>query len=181
MRIIAGSKKKLNLYAPKTKNVRPTTDRAKESLFNLIGQKIDDAIFLDLFSGTGSIAFEAKSRGAKEVFAVDNNFESHEIIEKNMVKSKLEIKIQKSDVKNYINTVNNIFDIIFLDPPFDTTDEKTLEYIELIQQNNLLKEDGLLILERKSKKTNNEIYGKFTNLEIRKYGKISFIIIGRDK
>lgn len=178
MRIIAGSKRRTNLYGPDTKNIRPTTDRAKESLFNLIGLKIKESIFIDLFSGTGAIALEAKSRGAKKVIAVDKAQESIELIQKNSKKSNLDLEIMQKDVNNFLEDTLIKADIIFLDAPFNIEDSLIIQLIDKIQKKNLLKDTGLLIVERQTKKENEEIFMKYNKFKIKKYGKVSFIMIG---
>ncbi len=179
MRIIAGTKKRTNLYGPNVDKIRPTTDRAKESLFNILNLKVKNSIFLDLFAGTGSISLEAKSRGAKEVYTVDKLEESISLIKKNKDKTKLEINVIKKDVLVYLNSEKKDYDIIFMDPPFKITDEEILNMIDIIYEKNLLKEDGILIIERESNKKNEETFSKYENIEVRKYGKVSFIILGR--
>ncbi len=179
MRIIAGTKKRTALYGPNIDKIRPTTDRAKESLFNILNLKVKDSTFLDLFAGTGSISLEAKSRGAKEVYAIDKLEESISLIKKNRDKTKLDINVIKQDVILFLNSSKKIFDIIFMDPPFKISDEDILKMIDIIYENNLLKEEGILVIERASNKKNEEIFSKYENVQIRKYGKVSFIILGR--
>ncbi len=179
MRIIAGTKKRTSLYGPNVDKIRPTTDRAKESLFNILNLKVKNSIFLDLFAGTGSISLEAKSRDAKEVYAVDKLNDSINLINKNKDKTKLDINIIKQDVILFLNSSKKSFDIIFMDPPFKINDEDILNMIDIIYEKNLLKEDGILVIERASNKKNEETFSKYENMEIRKYGKVSFIILGR--
>ncbi|MFV0288079.1 MAG: 16S rRNA (guanine(966)-N(2))-methyltransferase RsmD [Mycoplasmatales bacterium] len=177
MRIISGTQKRTLLYEPKTKNIRPTTDRAKEALFNLIGLKVQNSVFIDLFSGTGAIALEAKSRGAKEVYAIDKALESIELIQKNSQKSKLKLNIIKNDVLTFLKNCQVQANIIFLDAPFNVEDNKIIQIIDIILVQEILKVDGTLIIERQSKKENEEIFSKYKNIRIKKYGKISFIIM----
>ncbi len=179
MRIIAGTKKRTSLYGPNVDKIRPTTDRAKESLFNILNLKVKNSIFLDLFAGTGSIALEAQSRGAKEVYAVDKLNDSIALINKNKEKTKLDINVIKQDVILFLNSTSKNYDIIFMDPPFKISDEYILNIIDIIYEKNLLKEDGILVIERASNKKNEETFSKYENMEIRKYGKVSFIILGR--
>ncbi len=179
MRIIAGTKKRTSLYGPNVDKIRPTTDRAKESLFNILNLKVKNSIFLDLFAGTGSISLEAKSRDAKEVYAVDKLNDSINLINKNKDKTKLDINVIKQDVVLFLNSSKKGFDIIFMDPPFKIKDEDILNMIDIIYEKNLLKEDGILVIERESNKKNEETFSKYENMEIRKYGKVSFIILGR--
>ncbi len=179
MRIIAGSKKRTVLYGPNVDKIRPTTDRAKESLFNILNLKVKNSIFLDLFAGTGSISLEAKSRGAKEVYSIDKLEESISLIKKNKEKTKLDINIIKKDALMYLKSTSKSYDIIFMDPPFKISDDEILNIIDTIYNNKLLKEEGTLVIERESNKKNEETFSKYENMEIRKYGKVSFIILGR--
>lgn len=176
MRIIAGEKRGTKLFGPSTDKIRPTTDRAKESLFNLIGFKISNSIFLDLYSGSGSIALEAKSRGASKVTCVDKSRESCELIKMNIDKTKLDINFYQKNVESFINTCDEKFDIIFMDPPFDVDVEIIIDKVESLIKNNL-NESGLCIIERHTNKENKEKF-KHLNAEVRKYGKIEFIMIG---
>ncbi len=177
MRIISGSKRGTKLYGPDEYKIRPTTDRSKESLFNIINQRIYNSNFLDLFAGTGAIGLEAKSRGAECVICVDKLQESINIIKENVNKTKLEVCVQKSDVETFIKKTNIKFDIIFLDPPYLYTNEYVSEVIDLIFQRELLKEDGMIIIEREYRKENEELFSMYDFVDIRKYGKVSFIFI----
>lgn len=178
MRIIAGTKKKLKLFEPTTDQIRPTTDRAKESLFNLIGPKINDAIFFDIFTGTGAIALEAKSRNAKKVYAVDNSTESKRLIAQNIEKSKLEINFFLQKASTFLEAVDIQADIIFMDAPFDNKNEKMFTLIDYIVKEKKINDNGLVILERKTSNDNNVFLERYPNGEIRSYGKVSFIILG---
>lgn len=179
MRIISGERRGTLLYGPEVKDIRPTTDRAKESLFNIINTKIINSTFLDLFSGSGAIALEAKSRGAKEVIAVDMSIQSKALINKNINKTNLNIQFVYQDVFSYINKLSSKFDIIFLDPPFSFSDDSILQIVNNILTNSLLEDDGYIIVERAYKKENEHLFEAFENVKIKKYGKVSFIFIGK--
>ncbi len=179
MRIIGGMKKRTLLYGPKVDKIRPTTDRAKEALFNLLNLKVNNSTFLDLFSGTGSVSLEAKSRGSKLVYSVDKLDESIKLIQKNKEKTNLDINIVKSDVILFLKSTKKTFDIIFMDPPFKLGDEKIIDLIDLIYKKDILNKNGILVIERETDKKNKEIFSKYENVDIRKYGKVSFIILGR--
>lgn len=154
MRVISGTAKGFKLKAPAGLETRPTTDRIKESLFNIIASEIYEINFLDLFSGSGSIGIEALSRGAEKAVFVDNSNESINIIKHNLEFTKLNNKsiIIKSDVYSAINRLNrdNIkFDIIFMDPPYK---EKLIyNTLKTIYENNILKNEGFIIAEQSSK------------------------------
>jgi 16S rRNA (guanine966-N2)-methyltransferase len=121
MRIIAGKYKGHQLVSFQADHIRPTTDRVKESLFNMIQGYVDGARVLDLFSGTGNLGLEALSRGASEVTFVEKNKKSIEILKKNISKLKIEeeFEIFQKDVLTYLSAYEGEpFDIIFADPPF---------------------------------------------------------------
>lgn len=150
MRIISGKAKGLKLVAPEGLNTRPTADRIKETLFNIIASDIPNCNFLDLFSGSGAIGIEALSRGAKSATFIDNNITAINALKQNLTKSKLQEDaiIINNDVLNALNNLvnNNIFDIIFLDPPYNK--ELTEPILNFIAQNNILHEDGFIICEQ---------------------------------
>lgn len=121
MRIIAGKFKGLRLQPFKGQHLRPTMDRIKESLFNILQGEVEDARVLDLFSGTGNLSLEAISRGAKEVVAVENHRDSLAIIRKNLAHFKIkdEITLVPSDVFKFLQGfMGEPFAIILIDPPF---------------------------------------------------------------
>ncbi len=172
MRIISGKYKRRSIVAPNNLPVRPTTDMAKESLFNILNNKIDfnDKSALDLFSGTGNISYEFVSRGCVRVVSVDQNVDCTNFINQTTEKLNMpEIEVVKLDVFRYLTTVKNKFDIIFADPPYQMTEIK--EISELVFSNNLLIDDGWLIVEHPR-----EIdFSKALNFfEHRKYGRVNF-------
>ena len=171
MRIISGTHKGRRLIAPNTLPVRPTTDRAKEALFNILENRyfFDGKNVLDLFSGTGNIAFEFASRGCEEILAVDNNFNCINYIEK--ASNELEFKIStiKSNCLQYLKNCKQQFNFIFADPPYDYKEYQELK--NLVFEKNLVKKDGVLIIEH-----NKETSFEADNVELRKYGTVHFSI-----
>lgn len=169
MRIISGKYKSRRLQAPKSLPVRPTTDMAKEALFNIINNLyyFADLTILDLFSGTGNISYEFASRGTLNITAVDAHFGCVKYI--NAISKELDANIHviKSDVYKYIEKSNAKFDVIFADPPYDFELEKFEKIIDLVFENELLNEDGVLIIEH-SKHTNLENHPKLSYQK--KYG-----------
>ena len=123
MRIISGTAKGTKLYTLEGISTRPTLDRVKESIFNIIFNDIEDAIVLDLFSGSGAIGLEFASRGAKKVYLCDSSKEACKIIRKNIEKTHLGQKIELYNL-DFIEAINKFknqkFDIIYLDPPYKT-------------------------------------------------------------
>ncbi len=155
----------------KNLNARPTTDRAKESLFNILNNIIDfeDVIVLDLFAGTGGISYEFASRGSKNISLVENNYNHIKYINKISNDMGFGLNIIKADVFKYLKNSVQKFDVIFADPPFDM---KNIEDIpKLIWEKNLLNEDGILILEH------SDLFEFKTDLKpnnTRHYGKVCF-------
>ena len=175
MRIISGTHKGRPIVTPSNLPVRPTTDLAKESLFNILNNSFDfeELEVMDLFSGTGSIAFEFASRGAKRIVVVDNNFRCAEFIRKTAQVFGFNnvITVQRANVFSFLKYPQAPFDLIFADPPYDMDDIQNIP--ELIFKNKLLKKGGWFVLEH-SRDQNFEADPYF--LQSRKYGKVNFTI-----
>ena len=150
MRVIAGKAKRIPLIAPKGFDTRPTQDRIKETLFNMIQPYIADCTFLDLFSGSGAIGIEAISRGAKEVIFVENGKEAYDCIMKNLEKTKFQsegtlLKINVFDALKRLEQNKKSFDCIFMDPPYNHEYEK--EVLSFLALSSIIHEDTLIIVE----------------------------------
>ena len=173
MRIISGKNKGRKIQAPKNLPVRPTTDKAKEALFNIIGNKYNlaELSILDLFSGTGNISYEFSSRGVSKITCVDLNQKCINFIKSNCDKLSLNFKLIKSDVCKFLNNNDLIYDIIFADPPYNFEYLKYEKIILLVIEKKILNSDGLLIIEH-SKKTNLQNIKNY--IETRKYGDCCF-------
>ncbi|WP_428329467.1 16S rRNA (guanine(966)-N(2))-methyltransferase RsmD [Mucilaginibacter sp.] len=151
MRIIGGVLKGLRLNPPNNLPVRPTTDMAKEALFNILQNQIEfeDITVLDLFSGTGNISMEFASRGAKLVTSVDRSVQCVHYLKDTARQHKLEnIKAFKDDVFKYLQLETEPFDVVFADPPYDLS--KIPEIPKIIFEKNLVAPGGLLIVEHQS-------------------------------
>ena len=173
MRIISGTHKGRRIIAPSKLPVRPTTDVAKEALFNILNNRyhISDLTILDLFSGTGNIAYEFAARGAANITSVDANYDCVKFIKKTSAELDFPITTIKSDVFKYLEKAPVKADIIFADPPYNFEDEKFAKIAELVFQHKMLKEEGQLIIEH-SKHTD---LSKLENFrEGRKYGSSVF-------
>ena len=150
MRITSGTLKNRKIKSREGKETRPTLERIKEAIFSIIGDKITDARFLDLYSGTGNMAIEALSRGAGRAVMIEQDKEALRIIIDNVNVLKLDEKCRayKNDVFRALEILgrkNEKFDIIFLDPPYkENITEKTLEKIS---ESEILAEDGIIISE----------------------------------
>ena len=149
MRIISGKHKGRKINAPKKLPVRPTTDMAKEGLFNILNNSyyFDDLKVLDLFAGTGSISYEFASRGTLNITSVDENANCIRFITQTSEQLELPIHAIKQDVFQYLKQTKEAFHIIFADPPYDFTDMQFLKIADLVFSNNSIKEDGFLIIE----------------------------------
>lgn len=149
MRIISGTYKGRRLTAPKKLPVRPTTDMAKEALFNILNNRyyFDSIKVIDLFSGTGNISFEFASRGTENITSVDAHFGCVKYI--NSVSKDFEFNITtlKSDVFKFLEKTALKADVIFADPPYDMDDELFEKIATLIFDKNILEDEGLLIIE----------------------------------
>jgi 16S rRNA (guanine966-N2)-methyltransferase len=149
MRIISGKHKGRRLVAPKNLPVRPTTDMCKESLFNILNNYFNfhGLKVLDLFSGTGNISYEFGSRGAGPITSVDGDFGCVNFIKKTATVLDLDITALKSDVFKFLEKSKASYDIIFADPPYDLGQEQFEKIIQIIFENKILEEDGMLIVE----------------------------------
>ena len=149
MRIISGKHKGRRLKAPKKLPVRPTTDMAKESLFNILNNTyyFDAIRVIDLFAGTGNISFEFASRGTKEVYAVDTFFGCIKYINETAKELDLDINAYKNDVYTFLEKTALKADVIFADPPYDFEEEQFLKIADLVFEKEILREQGVLIIE----------------------------------
>lgn len=155
MRIISGLYKSRKIVAPKTLPVRPTTDMAKESLFNIINNNyyFDAISVLDLFAGTGNISYEFASRGTESITCVDQDYGCIKFINQTAKAFDMPIETIKSDVFKFLEKTALKHNIIFADPPYNFSDEQFYKLPELVFNNALLEDDGVLIIEH-SKHTN---------------------------
>jgi 16S rRNA (guanine966-N2)-methyltransferase len=169
MRIISGIYKGKRLTAPKNLPVRPTTDFAKEALFNILNHRIDfeEITLLDLFSGTGNISYEFASRGTQEITSVDVDFGCIKYIQKIAEELSFPIKAMKTDVLKYLQASTDSFDVIFADPPYNFSLEQLNTLVEMVFQNNKLNKEGFLIIEHSK---HNDLSSISHFKESRKYG-----------
>ncbi len=173
MRIVSGKYKGRRITAPKTIPARPTTDFAKEALFNILYNQyfFSDIKVIDLFAGIGSISLEFTSRGVNEVIAVDSDAGSCKFIKETAEQLEANIKVFQSDVFNFLEKTNSQADIIFADPPYDFSVEELEQIVSVVQNRNLLLREGVLIIEH-SKHTSLEHAANFK--EHRRYGSSVF-------
>lgn len=146
MRVISGKFKGRRLVSFEAEHIRPTSDRVKESVFNIIFSEVAESSVLDLFSGTGNIAIEFSSRGAKEIDAVELSKKSLQILRKNVESIGIDnIQIISKDVFSYLTSCTKSYDIIFIDPPFT---EKIADKVMLaLKDSKVFHPDTIIIIE----------------------------------
>lgn len=177
MRIIAGSHKGRVLHIPRNLPVRPTTDMAKESLFNILRNLVgfDDMSALDLFSGTGSVAFEFVSRGCKQVLAADQNRNCTAWIKKAARQFDMDnLTVQCADSFKFIAGSQRSFDIVFADPPYNMENIETLP--DAVFNSSILMPEGWLVIEHSRRL---DFSGHPYFFDHRKYGKVNFTFFHR--
>lgn len=173
MRIVGGQFRGRQFHPGKSFKARPTTDMAKESLFNILMNQVDfeEIVVLDLFAGTGSISFEFISRGCQHVTAVELNYHHFQFIKSVIEKldAKNQLKAIKANVFQYCEKTTDQFNLIFADPPYD---HKRFEEVpKIVLKNDLLKKDGIFILEH----SKNYDFSDYAELvETRHYGSVHF-------
>ncbi|MGN0732642.1 MAG: 16S rRNA (guanine(966)-N(2))-methyltransferase RsmD [Emergencia sp.] len=179
MRIITGEYRGRRLESPAGYDVRPTSDKVKEAVFNIIMNEVWDATCVDLFAGTGNLGLEALSRGAKKCYFGDNSRESINLIKNNVKMCRAEDKsvIIAGDYSKTLGRINEKVDIFFLDPPYkDGLYENCLEIIDSL---DLLSEEGIIVAEHGVRDYVPETVGNLEVVKERKYGKIMVTIYAR--
>ena len=173
LRVISGTKKGYKLKGPKGKDTRPTEDRVKESLFNILGYINEESVVLDLFAGSGSIGIEFLSRGAKEVYFIDKSYLSIKTIKENLAHTNLEgrAKVIKNDAIRSIKLLGNQqikFNYIFVDPPYGQG--LIIKVIENLWSQGILAKEGIIVIEHeKELELKDNIYS-LKRVDIRNYG-----------
>jgi RNA methyltransferase, rsmD family len=172
VRVISGSARGLKLNTPGDDRVRPTTDRVKESMFNIIQDWVYDSQVLDLFAGSGALGIEALSRGASQAVFCDNSLDSIKIIKSNIEKARVADRSQivSGDFKRCLRDMeakNQSFDMIFVDPPY--YEGLFEEVLDTIRSCKILKKDGIVIVEHDAKRPIGQVEGLEVYKE-KKYG-----------
>jgi 16S rRNA (guanine(966)-N(2))-methyltransferase RsmD len=176
MRVITGAKRGMKLLSPAQDSpIRPTADRTKESVFNLIHDGID-GVFLDLFAGSGQMGIEALSRGAKKAVFCDNEKAATDLIRANLKKTGFtNFTVFYGDYRKYLKTTSEKFDVIFIDPPYDRgLTQRALAVIG--EKDSCLNAGGTVIVECKYVETLPEEEGRLILTDRRKYGIASVLI-----
>ena len=172
VRVISGSARGLKLNTPGDDRVRPTTDRVKESMFNIVQDWVYDSQVLDLFAGSGALGIEALSRGASQAVFCDNSLDSIKIIKSNIENARVADRSQivSGDFKRCLRDMeakNQSFDMIFVDPPY--YEGLFEEVLDTIRSCKILKKDGIVIVEHDAKKPIGQVEGLEVYKE-KKYG-----------
>lgn len=174
MRVISGKARGTKLATIEGTTTRPTTDRVKESIFNLIQFYVQEARVADLFAGSGALGIEAASRGAMSVVLVENFRKCHEAIEYNIQKTGLEnVTLMKSDVLSAIGRLDEC-DLIFMDPPY--SQDFIVPVMNQISAYDVLSEDGRIVIEHSKNDVIPNKIGKYVMVKQKKYG-ISLVSI----
>lgn len=173
VRIIAGKARGRKLIPPATMETRPTLDRVKESMFNIIQNYILDAVVVDVFAGTGSLGLEAASRGAKEVYLVDRSKDAFSLLKQNIENLNFEdtcyaLNKDSYEALRYLADKKKIFDVIFIDPPYCR--EMIPEAIKIVHDKKILSKDGIIVTKIDSIEEIYEGYEDITLIKSKKYG-----------
>ena len=184
MRVISGLARGTKLKTIESDTTRPTLDRVKESLFNILQNKIKGTVVLDLFAGSGALGIEALSRGAVKAYFCDKNPEAVKVIKENLIKTRL---LDKAIVfnKDYLEAIRKIkeeLSIVFLDPPYKL--DLAVKAINELLKNNLLTNDSLIIVETDEIERDLKEINQLENIEIvdtRKYGRANLVLLKRKR
>lgn len=178
MRIIAGDYKGRRLTSPMDDRVRPTSDKVKEAIFSILMNEIYGSNVLDLFSGSGNLGLEALSRGAEHCWFADSSRDSLKLIRENISYCKANDKatVLAGDFRKVLARLTTPMDIILLDPPYNMG--MLPECFDLIEEYDLLAENGLIVAEHRREEILPEQFGKFTKVKERKYGTVVVSIYG---
>lgn len=185
MRIISGTARGTKINTIESSSTRPTLDRVRESLFNIIQNRVKNAMVLDLFAGSGALGIESLSRGATRAVLCDNNLKSIEVIKQNLLKTHFIDKAQvvHMDFKKCIKNLDKKFDIIFIDPPYKA--DLAVESTKDIIYNNLLNDDGIIIIEtdeldrdvKELEILRNTLNNNLHIIDKRKYGRANLLFL----
>lgn len=182
MRVISGLARGTKLKTIDEMTTRPTLDRVKESLFNILQNQIKNSVVLDLFAGSGALGIEALSRGAAKAYFCDTNRDAINVIKENLNKTRLisKAEVLNVDYKKALNNINESFDLIFLDPPYKL--DIAVDALKSIMNNNLLKSEGIIVIETDEiDRDINELYNlsEIDIIDKRKYGRANLIFLKR--
>ncbi len=169
MRVAGGTGRGQRLKVPPGSRVRPTSDKVKQALFNILGDRVRNAVFLDLFAGAGGIGIEALSRGANRVVFVDSSRESLAIVKQNLNKTGFGNRVQvvQSKAEAFLKKPSEPYDIVFLDPPYA---EALGPLLDMIAISGIVKRGGIVVAERFKKQSSPEQAGNLILYREARYG-----------
>ena len=176
MRVIAGKCRSLPLKTVPGRQTRPTTDRIKETLFNMLQPYLPDARFLDLFAGTGQLGIEALSRGAAECLFVDSARDSVRLVQENLRRCGLAARVLQCDALGILKSGEK-FDLIFLDPPYGSGLEA--KAIETVKEFDILSRGGIMVVETRPETALPVLPPEYGTTKTYRYGKIKLTVITR--
>ena len=173
MRVVSGTYRGRRLKSLDGDNTRPTSDKVKESIFNMIGPYFSGGVALDLFSGSGSLGIEAVSRGMEQAVLVEKNFRAMEIIRENVAMTKQEaafqlIKMPANQAIQQLITSGTQFDLVLLDPPY--AKQEIVKQIEMLLENNLLTNQAIVVCETDKEVVLPEVIGQLRERKRQNYG-----------
>ncbi|MCE4048426.1 MULTISPECIES: 16S rRNA (guanine(966)-N(2))-methyltransferase RsmD [Bacillaceae] len=182
MRVVSGTNKGISLKAVPGNSTRPTTDKVKEAIFNMIGPYFEGGIGLDLFAGSGGLGIEALSRGLEKVIFVDKDGKAIHTVKTNIAACKLEAKaeVYRNEADRALKALikrDVVFDYIFLDPPYKKQQLEKL--VLIINEEGLLADDGVIVCEHGSEVALPEKIGSFQQIKYEKYGIIAVSIYSK--
>lgn len=178
MRVITGKFKGRSLVAPKS-STRPTLDRMKETLFNIVGNRLIGANVLDLFAGSGQIAIECLSRGANKAVLCDNNRQAVAAIKENFAKIGVTPDLFVGDFADCLRQVKDKMDFVFVDPPYDAN--LYIEVLTITDELNILSENGWLVCEHSADDCLPQVAGNLVRFDCRKIGTVKFSFYKRSE
>ncbi len=173
MRVVAGTRKGIPLKSLAGTNTRPTSDKVKESIFNMIGPYFDGGVAVELFGGSGSLSLEALSRGTEEAFIFEKNMKACEIIKVNVEKCRFTdiVHIQRADARNalrILQTSGHSIDLLFIDPPY--AEKNFYDLAEDFAQSGMLSERAIIVCEHDKQLELPDAYGSFIKIKSPIYG-----------
>ena len=177
MRVIAGSARGVKLNSPEGEETRPTLDRVKEAVFSMLMPYLNEACVLDMFSGSGALGIEALSRGARHAVFAEKRHDAFNCIKKNIEAAKVGDRSDafSGDVFDYLTTSKLNFDIVFIDPPYDSK----LYYKATDTVSELLSEKGVVVMEWDYSLGKPLISDKFCVVKEKKYGRVGITLLKR--
>jgi 16S rRNA (guanine966-N2)-methyltransferase len=180
VRVVAGTVKGFELKVPRGAGTRPTSDKVRDAVFNVLGESVLDARVLDLFAGTGALSIEALSRGAAEAVLVESWRQACNIINANLEKTRFtaDTSILCMSVSRSLTSLEGQFDLILLDPPYAFPDIHLV--METLGQGHLIADHGQVVLEHGKRFESRDAYGKLRRRQFKRYGDtaVSFYEIG---